>query len=274
MRSVNPKSKFHHLIFSVMGFLLLVSTAHAVEFEMKITVSAPDPEADDGKAGITLVAGGNSEATYGFDPLFDVPALFFENAFLKAAFPRPDLSSEVDPLWRDIRKDNFSWTFDVSSRQDGTPVTLLWSKSVQSIGCEGVEFTLTQEATGQVIDMEVATNYTFNSKGGIQNTFLLKAKLKQGNPPGIPGELWSPRIGKSGVLLTWSISTGENDIGYRVMRRQGGGSFAELVTTPLSTNKYLDRNVIRGETYTYHVIAVSSGGCKSIPSENLTLTIP
>jgi hypothetical protein len=265
------------VILSCLFFLFTGgSVVHGFNFEMEIRVSVPDSAADNGKATNRLIAGGKENAKYGFDPQLDVPALFIQNSPIKAFFPRGDLSPELDPLWRDFRENQLpvAWTIEVSSVKDQSPITLQWAASVNASGCESVKFNLTDRTTGQVIDMQVASNYTFTNDSLKKREFLLMAQAAQNTPPQTPGRLWNPRQGKSGVLLTWSLPFGGDDVGYRIERRQGTGSFQPLVTVPLSTNKFLDRNIVRGNTYTYQVIAESNSGCQSGSSEALTLTIP
>ncbi len=260
------------LILLVLVFASAV--AWSADFEMEIRVSVPDAAADHGIATNRLVAGSHKPATEGFDPLFDVPALFYDDT-LRAAFPHPALPPEQQSLWRDIRTDQLplSWTFEISSNKDQRPITLQWFSTVGPVGCEGVHFNLTDEGTGQVIDMGVATNYTYTNDSQRKRGFLLQAGATQNGPPQNPGKLWSPRYGKGGVLLTWSIPTGGGDVGYRIYRRQGTSSFSELVAAPLTANKYLDRGVAGGNTYIYKVTAISPSGCESGASNELTLTI-
>jgi len=269
------KNKIQIIFILFLTGFVLGSHAYGFNFEMEIRVSVPDVAADKGMATNRLIAGGISKATDSFDPLFDVPALFLGDT-LKASFPHPEMAAEVDPLWRDFRADQLpmAWTIEVSSNKDNSPITLQWLASVSVSGCESVKFNLTDKTTGQVIDMQVASNYTFTNDNLKKRRFLLIAQAAQNAPPQTPGQLWSPRQGKSGVLLTWSLPSGGDDVGYRIERRQGTDPFQPLVTVPLSTNKFLDRNIVRGNTYTYQVIAESNSGCQSSSSEELTLTIP
>jgi hypothetical protein len=263
--------------FSLTLMVLVVTGAVAwsADFEIEVRVSVPDAAADHGMATNRLVAGGRTGATEGFDTLFDVPALFYDET-LKAAFPHPELPQERQSLWKDIRTDQLplSWAFEVSSNRDQRPVTLQWVSTVGAVGCEGVHFNLTDEGNGQVIDMGVATNYTYMNDSQRKRRFLLQAEATQNAPPQNPGELWSPRYGRGGVLLTWSIPISGGDVGYRIYRRQGTGSFMELITAPLTENKYLDRGVAGGDTYTYKVTAVSPSGCESGTSNELAVAIP
>jgi hypothetical protein len=145
--------------FSLFFYFTLISVVQAFNFEMEIKVSVSDALADNGKATQRLVAGGNQKTTVGFDPLFDVPALFLGDT-LKASFPHPEMPGHLDPLWRDFREDHLpmAWTFEVSSNKDKTPITLQWVASVTESGCENVKFNLIDQTTGQVIDMEIASN--------------------------------------------------------------------------------------------------------------------
>ena len=61
------------------------------------------------------------------------------------------------------------------------------------------------------------------------------------------------------IDLTWGASTTTTNIaGYNVYRSSGGGAYAKLNATPLSTLAYSDTMTVDGTSYTYVIRAISS----------------
>jgi Abnormal spindle-like microcephaly-assoc'd, ASPM-SPD-2-Hydin len=78
------------------------------------------------------------------------------------------------------------------------------------------------------------------------------------------------------VDLSWDAPTSSPDpvAGYNVYRATGGGSLVLVNSSPDSAVVYVDSAVTSGATYSYVVKSVDSGGVESVPSNEITVTIP
>ncbi|MGA3035047.1 MAG: choice-of-anchor D domain-containing protein [Terracidiphilus sp.] len=79
------------------------------------------------------------------------------------------------------------------------------------------------------------------------------------------------------VNLTWDppASSADPVAGYDVYRSaDGGGSYQELNSSPLTQPAYTDSNVQDGVVYTYYVESADASGVQSSPSNLLVVTIP
>jgi fibronectin type 3 domain-containing protein len=78
------------------------------------------------------------------------------------------------------------------------------------------------------------------------------------------------------VDLSWSAPTSSPDpvAGYNVYRTTGGGA-NQLINTSIETlTTYADSTVVSGSTYNYTVTSVDSNGVESVPSNEVTVTVP
>lgn len=78
------------------------------------------------------------------------------------------------------------------------------------------------------------------------------------------------------VNLSWNAPASSPDpaVGYNVYRSPGNGSFALLNTSPVTVVSYVDSTVVSASSYTYEVKSVDSSGVESVPSNQVTVTVP
>jgi len=74
------------------------------------------------------------------------------------------------------------------------------------------------------------------------------------------------------IRLSWRPAVGSGIAGYDVFRAEdsGAATVAEAVKSP----KFLDRTVLGGLRYTYHVMAYDSSGRHSLPSNSVAVEMP
>jgi hypothetical protein len=78
------------------------------------------------------------------------------------------------------------------------------------------------------------------------------------------------------VNLSWNAPTTSADpvAGYNIFRLTGSGSFALVNSSPDASITYVDSTVVSGTTYSYVVMSVDPSGIQSVPSNQITVTIP
>lgn len=75
------------------------------------------------------------------------------------------------------------------------------------------------------------------------------------------------------VLLNW-VDTTTTEAGFKVYRAKAGEAFSLLGTSPANTPTYTNGSALPGTTYEYRVVAYTSSGAASPPSNVVTVTTP
>ena len=86
------------------------------------------------------------------------------------------------------------------------------------------------------------------------------------SPPLAPSGLTATAVSSSQVDLAWTDNS-INETGFEIERRQGGGAYALIVTTPADQTTFNDSGLADSTTYTYRVRAVNSGGTSDYSTE-------
>jgi hypothetical protein len=78
------------------------------------------------------------------------------------------------------------------------------------------------------------------------------------------------------VDLSWDapVSSPDPVAGYNIYRAIGGGSLVLINASPNVAIVYVDSTVASGTNYSYLVKSVDSSGVESVPSNQITVTIP
>ena len=78
------------------------------------------------------------------------------------------------------------------------------------------------------------------------------------------------------VDLSWNAPTSSPDpvAGYNIYRATGTGSLVLINSSPDTAVVYVDNTVVSGTNYSYVVKSVDSSGVESVPSNQITVTIP
>jgi hypothetical protein len=85
-----------------------------------------------------------------------------------------------------------------------------------------------------------------------------------------------PRSVVHEVGLSWNAPASSPDpvAGYNIYRSSDSATFVLLNTSPVTALSYIDNTVGSGASYTYEVKSVDSSGVESIPSDQVTATVP
>jgi hypothetical protein len=255
------------LLFTLCSMLnilyFLPSNAHAsAEWEVALRVEA-------GTGYNRLILGADATATDGYDNDWEVYAML--GGKIEAYFPHFDWPMVHQVFWRDIRAKapgtTTEWSFVVDSPEDentGKPFlynydfTIRWDLSRVP---ENYAIFLTDDTTAQQMDMRLNTSYSFLFTG--YRTFKVAVyvppEVTPPNPPyGLKGKL-----SQGGVILSWKRNRERDLAGYNVYRSATPESGYERIASLVSVPKYVDTQVVKGNTYYYLVTAVNTAGGES-----------
>ncbi|MBI3811726.1 MAG: hypothetical protein HY283_05925 [Nitrospirae bacterium] len=256
-------------------------SARAGDWTMDFGVSVPDSNADGGLLVNRLEAGSLSTSTDLYDNASDVVALLAGP--VQASFTHEGETTYpgyLQLLWRDIRAAGLpkSWTIKVVSQQSSSPVTVAWTAppTIPSDSCHLGMVSFQDQTTGQLIDLNAASSYSYasNGTGGSPEIRLFTLTLNSisQNAPATPTGLES-RSRKSYIQLRWTANKSTDLAGYYVWRSTSiGGGYVRLNTVPTLDYKYLDQNVVAGTAYHYVVTSAGTNGCESSFSQETVAT--
>jgi len=89
--------------------------------------------------------------------------------------------------------------------------------------------------------------------------------------PNKPTNLTASSASYNQINLSWT-DTSNNEDGFSIERKSGGGSFSEISNVSQNIANYTDNSVSANATYTYRVRAASSDGYSEYSNEALTTT--
>jgi hypothetical protein len=258
-------------MFLILPCVLCSPSAWAGDWRMGFNISVPDSNADGGILVNRLEAGSLSTATDLYDNNADVIALLAGP--VQAAFSHESETTYptyLQLLWRDIRSDGLpiNWKIKVLSQQSSSLVTVAWTAppTIPSDTCHLGVVSFQDQTTGQLIDLNAGSSYSYasNGTGGSPEIryFTLTLNSIPQNAPAIPTGLESRSAHV--IQLKWTANTDAGLAGYHVWRSLGSGSgYQRLTATPTTKNKYLDTQVTAGIAYHYVVTAMGTNGCES-----------
>ncbi len=89
-------------------------------------------------------------------------------------------------------------------------------------------------------------------------------------PPAAPDGLTAEATGSRRVVLTWADNS-DDEAGFWIERRTGGGPFTRLPALPAGTAAFTDLTAVPHTTHTYRVLSFNAGG-ESTPSNQAVVT--
>ncbi len=136
-----------------------------------------------------------------------------------------------------------------------------------------VEFDLTPGIYGIKIGDKIIFNAIIESGKITQSDGIDTLPISDGEPtvkietaPPAPSNLVASPISSSKVSLSW-VDNSDNEDGFKIERKETGGSYSEIKTLPANTTSYSDTGLISNHTYSYKISAFNSYGYSSYSNE-------
>ena len=92
-----------------------------------------------------------------------------------------------------------------------------------------------------------------------------------GLPPSAPYGLNATSISSNQIDLTWT-DTSDEELGYKVERKQGSGSFVEIMTLAANAVSFSNSGLSDGETYMYRLVAFNGSGVSAYSNTGTATT--
>ncbi|RLD15752.1 MAG: hypothetical protein DRI22_02075 [Caldiserica bacterium] len=94
-----------------------------------------------------------------------------------------------------------------------------------------------------------------------------------GTPPAAPTNLTATPASSDTIELSWTDNS-DNEDGFRIERKEAGGTYSEIATLPANTTSYTDTGLNPETTYYYRVRAYNSFGTSGYSNEAHATTPP
>jgi hypothetical protein len=229
------------------------------------------------------IAGVKNGANDGRDNAWDIPARMSLNktTYIYAYFPHERTeegweNSVFDKFRQDIKAPDLpkEWVFGVScSNNISGEMTITWpdlKNAIPDKKAELVEINEAEEEINMRIDMHTASSFVFVNDGFPRRFKVMISQetpsvtppvTPEPNPPeGLTGT-WDRK--KAAVLLYWNGNLEPDLAGYNVYRSITPESGYDKISSLVSVPKYVDTQIVKGNTYYYVVKAVNTAGGES-----------
>ncbi|MBC7194793.1 MAG: fibronectin type III domain-containing protein, partial [Caldisericia bacterium] len=154
---------------------------------------------------------------------------------------------------------NLSWS-DNSDNEDGFKVERkVEGGSYSLIATLGANITSYNDTSLSPNTKYYYKIIAFNSFGQSSSNEASATTFPLGTPPTAPSNLTANALSCNQVQLNW-VDNSDNENGFRIERKESGGSYSVLVTLGSDVTSYLDETVNENKNYTYKVIAFNDYG--------------
>jgi Abnormal spindle-like microcephaly-assoc'd, ASPM-SPD-2-Hydin len=126
---------------------------------------------------------------------------------------------------------------------------------------------------GQTLTLQL--QFTPTTAGALSGQIMISSNSVSGNTAVVTLSGTGTAVAHE-VDLSWDapVSSPDPVAGYNIYRATGGGSLVLINASPNVAVVYVDSTVASGTNYSYLVKSVDSSGVESVPSNQITVTIP
>ncbi len=151
------------LFLTILLSVGLNTNAAAVNFEMELVATIPNPAALGETLSTRILLGANDRATDRFDTAWDVVAI--QGGMIQAYIDHPEYDQATHILWRDTRTSTGfpkEWNLLIQPSQAGNAVSLKWSAETISSLPTTIRIKLVDlDGGSQELDMRSTSIYTY-----------------------------------------------------------------------------------------------------------------
>jgi transcriptional regulator CtsR len=168
--------------------------------------------------------------------------------------------SRIDLSWKD--NSNNENGFKIERKASGGSF-----KEIASVGKNATSYSDTS-------GLSAGITYTYRVKAYNNigdSDYSAAASAVTGVIPATPSDLEATTVSKSKIKLTWTDRS-NNETGFKIERRVGGGSYSQIATVAANITTYSDTGLSAGKTYYYRVRAYNSTGNSAYSNQVSTTT--
>ncbi len=168
-----------------------------------------------------------------------------------------------------------SATQSVTLTSTGTSAVTVNSASISGEGLSilGGSFPLTLNPT-QTATLQI--QFLPTSAGTVAGQLTISSNSTNGNMSTVTVS-GTGAVGAHSVDLSWDAPSSSTDpvVGYNIYRSiSSSGPFLLMNSSPDTQTTYVDNTVVSGTTYNYYAESVDASGTESVPSNEISVTIP
>jgi transcriptional regulator CtsR len=155
---------------------------------------------------------------------------------------------------------NLSWT-DASTNEDGFKIERkTGAGAFAQIATVGPNITTYADSglTASTAYSYQVRAYNTGGDSAYSNTASATTQAAA-TAPAAPTGLVATAVSRTQINLTW-LDHADNEDGFKIERKSGGGSFAQIATVGANVTTYADTGLTRNTQYTYRVRAYNSVG--------------
>ncbi|UXP33884.1 DNRLRE domain-containing protein [Reichenbachiella agarivorans] len=245
------------------------------------------------------IHGGNSDVNYGTEDLIEIKqggnVDFFRKGLVKFDLTGEDLGNNIEKATLRLYVLN-SASMDLSfygTQDNWDETTVTWNNGpaegdlINVISLAGRFVYYEVDVTDYVMDQLgldslisigfwdlAASNATMGVNSKEAAEFHPELILIPGDPlvPADPTALSAHVASDTEIQLSWNDNT-NNELGYKIERKEGSGSFVELADLDPNTTQYSDLSLTSSTAYTYRVIAYNMIGNSNYSHEIAATTL-
>lgn len=171
-----------------------------------------------------------------------------------------DVAAPGDDIYSSNRDDTYGYA-------DGTSAATAYVSGVAGL-ILAVSSTLTATQIKGQIENSVDTKSALNNKVATGGRINANSAVTS---PSVPSSLSASAVSSSQINLSWTDNS-SNEIGFKIERKTGSGSYSQIDTAARNTTSYSDTGLSASTSYTYKIRAYNNVDNSAYSSETSATT--